>query len=42
MEEFKKWLDENQPLILTQSPLGKAINYCINHWPGFIKFLEDG
>lgn len=42
MVEFKQWLDEKQPLTLTQSPLGKAINYCIKYWPGLIKFLEDG
>src|SRR5262249_38756956 len=42
MEKFKKWLDELYPTVLPQSPLGKAMNYCIKLWPGLTRFLEDG
>ena len=28
--------------MLPQSPLGKAVNYCIKLWPGLTRFLEDG
>jgi transposase len=42
MEKFKQWLDEIYPTVLPQSPLGKAINYCIKLWPGLTRFLEDG
>ena len=30
------------PTVLPQSPLGKAIHYCIKLWPGLTRFLEDG
>jgi transposase len=42
MEKFKKWLDEMYPTVLPQSALGKAMNYCLNLWPGLARFLEDG
>jgi transposase len=41
-EKFKKWLNEMYPTTLPQSPLGRAMMYCINLWPGLIRFLEDG
>lgn len=41
-ETFKKWLDEMYPTTLPQSPLGKALNYCIKLWPGLTRFLDDG
>ena len=42
MDSFKKWLDEILPTVLPQSPLGKAIKYGLNRWPGLMRFLEDG
>ena len=42
IEKFKQWLDELYPTTLPQSPLGKAMNYCIKLWPGLIRFLDDG
>jgi transposase len=42
MVKFKAWLDELYPTVLPQSTLGKAMNYCINLWPGLTRFLEDG
>jgi len=42
MDKFKLWLDEIYPTTLPQSPLGKAINYCIKLWPGLTRFLDDG
>jgi len=42
MDKFKIWLDEMMPTVLPQSPLGKAMQYCINLWPGLIRFLDDG
>ncbi|MDR3550713.1 MAG: IS66 family transposase [Candidatus Babeliales bacterium] len=41
-EKFKQWLDEMYPTTLPQSPLGKALNYCIKLWAGLTRFLEDG
>jgi transposase len=42
MEQFKLWLDEMYPTVLPQSPLGKAMNYCINRWTELTRFLDDG
>ena len=42
LDEFKQWLDEIYPTTLPQSPLGKALKYCLNWWPGLTRFLEDG
>lgn len=42
MDEFKLWLDKLYPTVLPQSPLGKAMNYCIKLWTGLTRFLEDG
>jgi transposase len=42
MEKFKLWLDEVYPTTLPQSPLGKAMLYCIKLWPGLTRFLADG
>lgn len=42
MNKFKTWLDSVYPTVLPQSALGKAINYCLNLWPGLIRFLNDG
>lgn len=42
LDKFKLWLDEIYPTVLPQSPLGKAVNYCIKLWPGLTRFLEDG
>jgi transposase len=42
MEKFKTWLDEMYPTVLPQSALGKAMFYCIDRWPGLIRFLDDG
>lgn len=42
MEKFRQWLDEMYPTTLPQSPLGKAIKYCLNLWEGLARFLEDG
>ena len=28
--------------VLPQSPLGKAINYCLKIWDGLTRYLEDG
>jgi transposase len=42
MDKFKSWLDEMYPTVLPQSPLGRAMNYCIKLWSGLTKFLDDG
>jgi transposase len=42
LDSFKKWLDEIFPTVLPQSPLGKAVQYGQNRWPGLIRYLDDG
>lgn len=42
LDKFKRWLDEVHPTVLPQSPLGKAINYCLKIWDGLTRYLEDG
>ncbi|MGE0207414.1 MAG: IS66 family transposase [Candidatus Babeliales bacterium] len=42
MKKFKKWLEELYPTTLPQSPLGKAMHYCIKLMPGLMRFLDDG
>ncbi len=42
MDDFKLWLEDAYPTVLAKSPLGKAIEYCINHWDGLAEFLNDG
>jgi len=42
MDKFKAWLDEMYPTVLPKSPLGLAMQYCINRWPGLTRFLDDG
>jgi transposase len=42
IDKFKIWLDELYPTVLPKSPLGLAMSYCINRWPGLIRFLDDG
>jgi transposase len=42
MEQFNAWLDNASLTVLPQSPLGKAITYCIKLRQGLMRFLEDG
>jgi hypothetical protein len=41
MREIKQWLDNHHPTVLPKSPLGKAFQYCLNHWDGLCEFLND-
>jgi transposase len=42
LAQFKQWLEGVWPTVLPQSPLGKAIQYCLKLWLGLIRYLEDG
>lgn len=39
---FNAWVDKVYPTTLPQSPLGKALNYCIKYRAGLMRFLDDG
>ncbi len=42
MDEFKVWLDNVYQTVLPKSSLGNALAYCIRHWAGLYRFLDDG
>ena len=42
MEALNAWVDQVYPTTLPQSPLGKALNYCMKHRVGLMRFLDDG
>lgn len=42
LQAFKQWLDRHIGLVLPKSPLGKAIQYCLNRWDGLCRYLDDG
>jgi transposase len=42
LSEFHRWLGEQQPQILPQSPLGEAITYTLNQWESLCLFTQDG
>ena len=42
LDELHQWLQASILKVLPQSPLGKAIQYCLNHWQGLTRYLEDG
>lgn len=42
LDNFKLWLDANQPLTPPEGLLGKAIQYALNHWEKLIVYIEDG
>jgi len=41
MDQWKTWLDEQQPLHVPKSPIGAAIRYTTNQWDSLCRFLED-
>jgi transposase len=42
MNSFHGWLKKEYAQVLPQSPIGKAITYALNQWPGFTPFMSDG
>jgi transposase len=42
LDDFKVWLKNRRPKVLPKSPLGKAIQYCLNQWDKLTAFLLDG
>jgi transposase len=39
---LKKWLDHHLPKTSEQGTIGKAIRYCVGHWPELNHYLLDG
>jgi transposase len=43
LEQFKAWADKLHSRGVTQSgKLGQALSYLLNHWPGLIRYCDDG
>lgn len=42
VESLKAWLEEQLPRLSRSAKLGEKIRYALNHWPGLVRFLEDG
>jgi transposase len=42
LDDFKDWLETNQPLTPPKGLLGKAISYTLANWEKLIIYIEDG
>jgi transposase len=42
LNELKAWLDLTQTQVLPKSPMGRAIQYCLNQWDALTRYPEDG
>lgn len=42
VDNFREWLRYQRPRVLPRSPLGSAIQYCLNQWEKLTAFLLDG
>ena len=41
IDEIREWAFENLPNTLTQSKMGRALNYMLKLWPGLTVFLDN-
>ena len=42
VEALEVWLREQRARVSAKSDIGKAINYSLNRWASFVRFLDDG
>lgn len=42
LDQLRKWLVDQKPKTLPESPIGKAISYTENQWTYLERYLEDG
>ena len=42
VDSLKEWLESQLPRVPRSLKLAEAIRYTLNHWPGLIRFLDDG
>ena len=42
IESFETWLRAERKKLSPKGPLAKAIDYQLNHWAAFTRFLDDG
>ncbi len=42
LDKLREWLTETRPKITPSSKLGEALKYMDDHWPGLVRYCEDG
>ena len=42
LEQFKAWAQKLYPRVNPTSKLGLALSYLLNHWPGLVRYCDDG
>jgi transposase len=42
VDEIKTWLEKHRPKLAPAAPTARAMNYLINHWGAFARYLDDG
>jgi len=42
LKQMEAWLLDQQSAVLQKYKLGNAINYCLNLWPAFKRYVEAG
>jgi transposase len=40
--ELERWMRSERERLSRHAPVAKAMNYMLNRWPSFTRFLEDG
>ena len=42
LDALKSWLDAQLARVSGRSPIAQAIRYCLSHWTGLVRFIDDG
>ncbi len=42
VEALKEWMLAERARLLRAAPVAKAMNYMLDRWPSFARFLDDG
>jgi len=42
VDSIKAWLEAHRPKMAPAAPTARAMNYLINHWDAFARYLDDG
>lgn len=38
--DFRRWIDAVKPTLVPSDPLGKALQYYVNHWDALFRFID--
>jgi transposase len=42
LEQLKTWAQKLHPRVNPTSKLGQALRYLLNHWPGLVRYCDEG